>query len=67
MWPTEDAARRRFAAVQVRAYSWPLPLAHTGHVLVDLAMFAPVLVLVIWFLIISVRDRRRGIDRDADG
>lgn len=46
---------------------WQLPLAHTGHVLADLAMFAPVLVLVIWFLIISVRDRRRGIDRDADG
>jgi hypothetical protein len=46
---------------------WQLPLAHTGQVLADLAMFAPVLVLVIWFLIISVRDRRRGIDRDADG
>jgi len=41
-----------------------LPLAHTGHVLVDLVMFAPVLVLVIWFAIISVRDRRRGIDKE---
>jgi hypothetical protein len=36
-----------------------LPLAHTGHVLVDLMMFAPVLVLVVWFVFVSVRDRRR--------
>jgi hypothetical protein len=42
----------------------PLPLAHAGHVLVDLAMFAPVLVLVIWFMIVTIRDRRRGVDRD---
>jgi hypothetical protein len=41
-----------------------LPLAHAGHVLVDLAMFAPVLVLVLWFMIVSVRDRRRGVDKD---
>jgi hypothetical protein len=41
-----------------------LPLAHAGHVLFDLAMFAPVLVLVIWFMFISIRDRRRGEDRD---
>jgi hypothetical protein len=40
-----------------------VPFAHTGHVLVDLAMFAPVLVLVVWFAIVSIRDRRRGIDR----
>jgi hypothetical protein len=41
-----------------------VPLAHTGHVLVDLAMFAPVLVLVLWFMIVSVRDRRHGVDKD---
>jgi hypothetical protein len=33
-------------------------------VLLDLAMFAPVLVLVVWFMIVSVRDRRRGVDKD---
>jgi hypothetical protein len=41
-----------------------LPLAHAGHVVVDLLMFAPVLVLVLWFVVVSVRDRRRG-DRDT--
>ena len=41
-----------------------LPLAHTGHVLVDLGMFLPVLVLVVWFAIISIRDRRRGVDKE---
>jgi hypothetical protein len=41
-----------------------LPLAHTGHVIVDTLMFAPVLVLVIWFTIVSIRDRHRGADRD---
>ena len=38
----------------------PLPLAHAGHVLVDIATFAPVLLLVLWFTIITIRDRRRG-------
>jgi hypothetical protein len=38
------------------------PLAHTGHVLVDVATFAPVLLLVVWFTIVSIRDRRRGRD-----
>jgi hypothetical protein len=33
-------------------------------VLVDLAMFAPVLVLVVWFMVASVRDRRRGADKE---
>ena len=37
-----------------------LPTAHTGHVVVDLAMFAPVLVLIVWFSVVSVRDRRNG-------
>ena len=41
-----------------------LPLAHTGHILVDGVMFLPVLVLVVWFTIITIRDRRRGIDRE---
>jgi hypothetical protein len=43
-----------------------VPFAHTGHVITDLAMFAPVLVLVVWFAIVSVRDRRKGVDRDAE-
>jgi hypothetical protein len=37
-----------------------LPLAHAGHVIVDLLTFAPVLVLVGWFVVVSIRDRRRG-------
>jgi hypothetical protein len=37
-----------------------LPLAHAGHVLVDLLMVAPVLVLIVWFVIVTIRDRRRG-------
>jgi hypothetical protein len=41
-----------------------LPVAHAGHVIVDTLMFAPVLVLVVWFTIVSIRDRRRGEDRD---
>jgi hypothetical protein len=40
----------------------PLTLAHTGHVVVDLLTFAPVLVLVVWFVIVVIRDRRRGVD-----
>jgi hypothetical protein len=44
-----------------------LPVAHTGHVIVDLLTFSPVLVLIVWFAVISVRDRRRGPDRDTDG
>jgi hypothetical protein len=43
-----------------------LPLAHAGHVLVDLLTVLPVLVLIIWFAIITIRDRRRGAD-PADG
>jgi hypothetical protein len=37
-----------------------VPLAHAGHVLVDIATFAPVLLLVLWFTVVSIRDRRRG-------
>jgi hypothetical protein len=40
----------------------PVPLAHAGHVLVDLLTVAPVFVLIIWFAIITIRDRRRGDD-----
>ena len=43
------------------------PVAHAGHVIVDLLTFSPVLVLVVWFAVISVRDRRRGPNRDTDG
>jgi hypothetical protein len=41
-----------------------LPAAHTGHVLVDLAIFAPVFGLAIWFVIVAIRDRRSGTNRD---
>ncbi len=40
-----------------------IPVAHTGHVLVDLLTVLPVLVLILWFVWITIRDRRRG---DAD-
>ena len=39
-----------------------MPLAHAGHVLVDLLTVLPVFVLIIWFGIITIRDRRRGDD-----
>jgi hypothetical protein len=39
-----------------------LPLAHTGHVIVDLVTFAPVLALVIWFVVVVIRDRHRRAD-----
>ena len=44
-----------------------VPVAHAGHVIVDLLTFSPVLVLVVWFAAISIRDRRRSADRDTDG
>jgi hypothetical protein len=43
-----------------------LPVAHAGHVLVDLLTFSPVLVLVVWFAVIGIRDRRRGPEHDVD-
>jgi hypothetical protein len=43
-----------------------LPLAHAGHVIADLLTFIPVLVLVIWFLIVAVRDRHRGVDQEDE-
>jgi uncharacterized membrane protein (DUF4010 family) len=41
-----------------------IPVAHAGHVLVDMLTFAPVLVLVGWFVVVAIRDRRktRGSD-----
>ena len=39
-----------------------MPLAHAGHVLVDLLTVLPVFVLIIWFGFITIRDRRRGED-----
>jgi hypothetical protein len=39
-----------------------VPLAHAGHVLVDLLTVLPVFVLIVWFAIITIRDRRRGED-----
>ena len=40
------------------------PLAHAGHVLVDLLTVLPVFVLILWFVWITIRDRRRGVDID---
>lgn len=42
------------------------PLAHTGHVLVDLLAVAPVIVLILWLAVITIRDRRAGLD-DKEG
>jgi hypothetical protein len=41
-----------------------LPVAHAGHVIVDLLTVAPVFVLIIWFAFITIRDRRSGADRE---
>ena len=43
-----------------------VPTAHAGHVLVDLLTVAPVIVLILWFAVITVRDRRAGLD-DKEG
>lgn len=42
-----------------------MPLAHTGHVIVDLAVFTPVFGLAVWFVIVAIRDRRSGHDRNS--
>ena len=52
-----------FAGDSVMAIA-PLPLAHAGHVLVDLLMVSPVIVLILWFAVITIRDRRRGVDSE---
>jgi hypothetical protein len=44
-----------------------LPLAHAGHVLVDLLTVAPVFVLILWFGFITIRDRRAGVDEEEEG
>ena len=44
-----------------------MPLAHAGHVLVDLLTVAPVFVLILWFAFITIRDRRRGVDHEEEG
>lgn len=42
------------------------PLAHLGHVLVDLPVFfGPILVLTLWLVIVSRRGRRED-ERDVD-
>ena len=43
-------------------YLLNLPLGHAGHVLVDLLTVAPVVVLILWFAVITIRDRRAVID-----
>jgi hypothetical protein len=42
-----------------------LPIAHTGHVIVDLLTFVPVLILLLWFVIAAIRDRRREEKEDG--
>lgn len=44
----------------------PPPIAHTGNWGADLVFSAPVIVLVLWFLVITVRDKRRA-SRMEDG
>ena len=46
-----------------------IPLAHLGHVLIDLPVFmGPVVALVTWLLIVTRRDRRReGSERPGPG
>jgi hypothetical protein len=37
------------------------PLAHFGHVLIDLPIFfGPVFVLTLWILVVSRKDRKRS-------
>jgi hypothetical protein len=38
----------------------PIPLAHPGHWLVELAYVMPVLVVVVWISVRAIIDRRRG-------
>ena len=41
-----------------------VPIAHFGHVLVDLPIFfGPVAVLSLWILLVSRKDRRRSKGR----
>ena len=42
-----------------------LPFAHAGHWIVDLLTFVPVLVLLLWFVIAAIRDRRREEKEDG--
>ena len=44
-----------------------LPFAHAGHVLVDLLTVTPVFILILWFAVITIRDRRRGVDQEEEG
>jgi len=37
-------------------------LAHAGHVVVDVLTVLPIGVLLLWFVFITIRDRRRGVD-----
>jgi hypothetical protein len=44
-----------------------VPVAHAGHVVVDLLTVAPVGLLILWFAFITIRDRRRGVDEEEEG
>lgn len=37
-----------------------VPIAHSGHWLVQVAYFAPVVIFLIWLGVTVVRDRRAG-------
>lgn len=47
------------------AAAWPVPLAHAGHVLLDLAIYVgPILVIGVALFVADRRERRR---RRAEG
>jgi cytochrome c oxidase assembly factor CtaG len=37
-------------------------IAHTGHMLVNLAYFAPVVAFLVWLVVTQIRDRRDRSD-----
>ena len=42
-------------------------LAHSGHWLTQLIFLAPVVAVVLWVAVATIRARRRGDDRDGVG
>ena len=41
-------------------------IAHTGHTLLTISYFLPVIAFVVWLAVVQVRDRRSGRDRDPE-
>lgn len=42
-----------------------LPLAHSGHWIVDLAYVSPLVGLLIWLAVTTLRERRRAASDEA--